>query len=432
MSSITSASPSPQLNMNTPSLLAPVGTTLVSYHYTPPRLPDGREDPGAPPRPARAGTCYVYAQPPAELEAMRIPNYAHVLTQAPKQLLPRPPEPLAPSLGTRLWQGLKLAAMGVGAVGVGILAGHAGSALAGGVGLAAVGLGSTLGFAALVQLKNALFGLRHDGVEIRDATLMRRIMPMLLRTRQEASVVHEQVLDLHKAMPFIEAWNQTHAHKISVFHLILASICRSADIRPGLDRFVAGGRLFQRTDPSLSFVVKREFKDYSGLRTVKFRAQPYEGLESLVAGMQESIHVERKERGLRPVEKETRFFVELPTWLPVRGPLRAALPRPPRPAAACGHPPGSALHQHLRGQPGQPRARPGITPSVRLWDSEPVLRGGQGARRMEGGAAQGGGARPRGRGMRPDPGRCRCSGPSMNASTMATTAPRPCRRWASW
>lgn len=128
-----------------------------------------------------------------------------------------------------------------------------------------------------------MFLRRPDGTLARDVPAYRRAMPLLMRTRNEAAVYFEQEVDLARTGPWIEAWNAAHAGvRITLFHLVLAAAVRVLDERPRLNRFVAGGRLWQRDGVWISFSAKKRKDDDSPIVVIKRRFQPASPFAELV------------------------------------------------------------------------------------------------------------------------------------------------------
>src|SRR5688500_5316373 len=87
---------------------------------------------------------------------------------------------------------------------------------------------------------------RPDGELIRDESPIRRMIPYVMRTRNEAAVYHEEYYDLTLTKPWLKEWNRNHEQAATLFHLYIWAAGRGLNARPGLNRFVAGGRLYQR------------------------------------------------------------------------------------------------------------------------------------------------------------------------------------------
>ena len=112
---------------------------------------------------------------------------------------------------------------------------------------------------------------RTDGDLIRDLPLVRRIMPYLMPTRSEAIVYHDTVYRIGPARAFLERFNaaRPEAPPATLFHLFLWGSARALHARPGLNRFVSGGHIYQRRGVFLSFAAKRAFADDAPIVTCK-------------------------------------------------------------------------------------------------------------------------------------------------------------------
>ena len=146
------------------------------------------------------------------------------------------------------------------------------------------------------------------------------MMPYLMRSRSESVVFHEQLLHVRETLAFIERWNAaTPEQPIKLFDIVTAAIAQTLRERPGLDRFVAGGKIYQRRQTHVSFAVKRAKHDYAALRTVKLLVQDGESFTDFCTRLRRAIDKERCETQLRPVEKEVRFFLAIPGALLAAG-----------------------------------------------------------------------------------------------------------------
>lgn len=154
---------------------------------------------------------------------------------------------------------------------------------------------------------------RSDGTLLRDLHPMRRLMPYVMRGRNQSLVYYEQTLELRKTLPFLETWKQTHG-KISIFHLVLFGLARALNERPGLNRFVSGGNIYQRNRTEIAFTAKKTFKDGAALRTLKMPMPADESFAALVARIAEQVHGARSDVQ-KPVDKEMSLLARLPGFL---------------------------------------------------------------------------------------------------------------------
>src|SRR4051812_3562219 len=110
---------------------------------------------------------------------------------------------------------------------------------------------------------------RADGTLVPGLSPVRYIMPFLMRGRNESAVLHEARFDLSRTHAWLARWSAAHERKATLFHLILWAVARTLHARPGLNRFVSGGRLYQRRGVFLSFAAKAAFDDEAPIVTIK-------------------------------------------------------------------------------------------------------------------------------------------------------------------
>ncbi len=107
------------------------------------------------------------------------------------------------------------------------------------------------------------FGDRKDGRRIREMDGLHCIMLHLMPKRTEAEVYMEFPVDVTELLRYIAEKNQTQEDKTTLFHCIVAAMARVIAMRPYLNRFICGRKLYQRNEITLSFVAKRKFQDHA-------------------------------------------------------------------------------------------------------------------------------------------------------------------------
>ena len=158
---------------------------------------------------------------------------------------------------------------------------------------------------------------RPDGELIRDVAPVRAIMPYLMPGRTESFVLHEMTVDLTRTLPFLEAWNARRpegAPKATLFHLVLHCLAQTLHERPGLNRFVRGGRFYQRRGVFLSFAAKKRFDEGAPLVTVKAEFPSGVAFAESVARVSAGVG-EGRTGPARPVDKETHLLTRLPGFV---------------------------------------------------------------------------------------------------------------------
>ncbi len=157
---------------------------------------------------------------------------------------------------------------------------------------------------------------RSDGTLVTSLSATRALMPLLMERRSEATVFFEQELDVTQTMRFVDAWNEAHPEaRITLFHVFMWAIAATLHERPRLNRFVSGGRIYQRKGVHLSFAAKKKkLDDEAALVTIK-REVP---AGASLAQVTEALHADiRSGRGdaQRPEDREVELSTRFPTFL---------------------------------------------------------------------------------------------------------------------
>jgi hypothetical protein len=161
-----------------------------------------------------------------------------------------------------------------------------------------------------------LFG-RKDGDVVRDAPPYRRMMPLLMRRRGDASVYFEQQIDAGPALAYLERANAGRASgtvKLTLQHLLMHALVETIAARPRLNRFTMGGRLYQRRGIFISFSAKKAMNDDAPVFVVKKQFEPGQSVAQIAEHTAVGIGEGRSDRPTH-VDKELAFFLRLPLFL---------------------------------------------------------------------------------------------------------------------
>ena len=159
-----------------------------------------------------------------------------------------------------------------------------------------------------------MFNRRPDATLVRDLSTMRRFMPYISPRRNDSVFHMFQDVQVDAALEFLEKKNRgrEHAQRITLFHLFLRSTAFAFVLRPGVNRFVKGGRLWQREGVYLTFSAKRSIEDGSPMITVKRRFESEtESLEEMVDGVYAKLNPQRAGKKSTS-DKEMNLMLKLP------------------------------------------------------------------------------------------------------------------------
>jgi len=161
-----------------------------------------------------------------------------------------------------------------------------------------------------------MFGRRADAKLIRGQSRMRRFMPFISPRRNESLFYYAQEVEADAALRFIEEVNRNRSQddQMTLFHLVLRAMAMAIDSQPQVNRFVAGGRIWQRNEIWITFSAKQELIDGAPLLTVKRRFEASESLDQMVDDILAGIRSRRRGKKTRS-DREMGAALTLPAFV---------------------------------------------------------------------------------------------------------------------
>jgi hypothetical protein len=101
------------------------------------------------------------------------------------------------------------------------------------------------------------FGDRPDGRLCRNKEPFFAVIPQIMRSRVDSQVMFEEKIEITHLEKYIRAKRKEDIPNLSILHFIMAAIIRMFVEYPGLNRFVAGKRIFARNHYRASIAIKR-------------------------------------------------------------------------------------------------------------------------------------------------------------------------------
>ena len=163
-----------------------------------------------------------------------------------------------------------------------------------------------------------MFGKRADGKQVRDISTSRRFMPYLSPRRNSSLVYYTTEIEVDDALDYLDEINRNRSteSRITLFHLFLRSLGAGLREREGVNRFVAGRKLWQRDGVWLTYSAKQEIIDGSPVITLKHRFDPEEDIDAMAARLLKELHARRRGRGRETTaDKEVNLAIRLPGFV---------------------------------------------------------------------------------------------------------------------
>ena len=135
------------------------------------------------------------------------------------------------------------------------------------------------------------WGDRKDGVWLKDIPAMNRIMPALMPNRADNEAHISVDIDLAPINAYLAKLNEgRETDKYTFFHIVSAAIGKAFILRPKMNRFIVGNKMYQRKDVTVAFTVKKRFDDHAEEALAFFTYDSKETLESYHEKIMKVIH----------------------------------------------------------------------------------------------------------------------------------------------
>lgn len=159
-------------------------------------------------------------------------------------------------------------------------------------------------------------GDRKDGYLVRDIDSMHAIMPYMLPNRADSEAFLSETIDMTNVIDYIANKNSDNPEfKYTFFHFLTAAIAKTIVLRPKMNRFYAGHRLYDRKDIILSFTVKRQFSDSSeeSLAMIKIdRDSDISPIEQVYKQVKKIVYHVRKENKTDASTEKMDILLKMP------------------------------------------------------------------------------------------------------------------------
>jgi hypothetical protein len=162
-----------------------------------------------------------------------------------------------------------------------------------------------------------VFRWRSDGDLVKKLPATRRIMPLIMRRRNESAVYFEQKIDPRAGQAFLDEFRDKTGLRATWTHLMLFAMVQALHKWPRMNRFVAGGRLWQRRGIWISFSAKKKKDHKSAVVVLKRRFDPDQSFEELVRFVEGDKEEGRSSKKSR-TDKELGLLFSLPLFVTKR------------------------------------------------------------------------------------------------------------------
>ena len=160
------------------------------------------------------------------------------------------------------------------------------------------------------------WGDRKDGIWLKDIPALNRMMPAMMPNRADNEAHISVDIDLRPMSEYLAKLNEGRTEdKYTFFHLISAAIGKAFILRPKMNRFIVGSKMYQRRNVTVAFVVKKQFNDHAEEALAFFEYDPKDTLESYHEKITKVIHSTKGDEEKDTCTGAMDIITKLPQWL---------------------------------------------------------------------------------------------------------------------
>ena len=158
-------------------------------------------------------------------------------------------------------------------------------------------------------------GDRKEGRLLRSLPALNKFIPYIMKTRNDAMLFYDESFEVSEADRTLRQLRVQGYKGIGLLHFIIAAYIRCISMLPGVNRFVAGRRIYARNDIEIVMAVKREMSLNAPETTIKVVFQPTDTIIDVYRKLNEKIDEIKANDGSNNTEDVAETLCRLPRFL---------------------------------------------------------------------------------------------------------------------
>lgn len=148
-----------------------------------------------------------------------------------------------------------------------------------------------------MEKRKRRWGDRYDGYRVRSLSPMSYVSPYIMKTRVTSSNYIRDRFDIETAEEYVRKKREEGLKGFGLMHVIIASYIRVVSQRPGLNRFIAGQKIFHRHSIDVMLTIKTDMALNSPDTVIKVKFSPDATAEDVYREMTKTIDDYRNNPG---------------------------------------------------------------------------------------------------------------------------------------
>ncbi len=133
-------------------------------------------------------------------------------------------------------------------------------------------------------------GDRKEGRRVRTLPPMNYVMPYIMNRRSDSQNFFEDVIDITNIEGYLDAKHKEGYTDMTLLHVILAAYVRVVSERPGINRFIAGQKIYARNNVECVMAIKKEMTIDGQETCIKVEFDPRDDIYNVYKKFQLAYH----------------------------------------------------------------------------------------------------------------------------------------------
>ena len=154
---------------------------------------------------------------------------------------------------------------------------------------------------------------RKDGKLVTDGDPMNHIMPYIMRSRNESVIYYKNAIEVKPIRDYIKK-RRKQGDRITMFNILMASILNIFVLRPKLNRFIAGRRIYEHNGYEGLYIVKLDLSDQAYESIAKVTMTEDDNINTVAEKMKAQVELIREAQEQKTDDKLISIFAKTPRW----------------------------------------------------------------------------------------------------------------------
>ena len=156
-------------------------------------------------------------------------------------------------------------------------------------------------------------GDRKEGRRVRTLPAMNYVVPYIMKNRCGAQNCFEDVIDITNIENYLDIKHREGYTDMTLLHVMLAAYVKVVAERPGINRFIAGRRIYARNNVECVMTIKKELSLESPDTCIKVELDPRDNIYNVYKKFQKIAHAAVEEN--TDFDKTAKIITKIPGFI---------------------------------------------------------------------------------------------------------------------